>query len=124
MRPRVEAIVVQSRESTVPLRMICRGTDASAESSRIAISLLPISSEKRIDGRSWWIDAARAKSSASVDLPIAGRAATMIICPGWKPLVSSSRSAKPVGTPVNLPSVCLAASISSIAAVTASVSGT
>ena len=124
MRPRVDAIVVQSRESTVPLRMFCSGTDDSAESNRIAISLLPISSEKNTDGRSFVIDAARAKSSASVDFPMAGRAATMIICPGWNPLVRSSRSAKPVGTPVNLPSVCLAASISSIATVTASESGT
>ena len=45
----------------------------------------------------WLIDAARQKSSASVDLPIAGRAAMTIIWPGCRPLVSSSRSAKPVG---------------------------
>ena len=31
--------------------------------------------------------------------PIAGRAATMIIWPGCSPLVSSSRSVNPVGTP-------------------------
>ena len=49
---------------TVPLRMLCRGTDASAESRRIAISLRPISSEKKIVGMSCLIAAARAKSSA------------------------------------------------------------
>jgi replicative DNA helicase len=48
MRPRVEAIVVQSRESSVPLRMFCRGTAPSALIRRIAISLRPISSEKKM----------------------------------------------------------------------------
>ena len=60
-----------------------------------------------------WIEAARQKSRASVDLPTAGRAATMIIWPPEKPLVSSSRSAKPVGTPLLVPSLFEIASISS-----------
>ena len=51
MRPRVEAIVVQSRESSVPLRMFCSGTAPSALIRRIAISLRPISSEKKIVGK-------------------------------------------------------------------------
>ena len=38
--------------------------------------------------------------SASADLPIDGRAATMIRLPGWKPDVSRSRSRKPAGVPV------------------------
>ena len=33
-------------------------------------------------------------------LPIDGRAATMISSDGWKPDVSSSKSVKPLGTPV------------------------
>ena len=70
------------------------------------------------------IAAARAKSSARVDLPIAGLAATTIICPPCRPLVSSSSSRKPVGMPVIVPSRPLAASISSTAASTATVSGT
>ena len=45
------------------------------------------------------IAAARQMSTASVDLPIAGRAAMMISCPPWRPLVRLSRSTKPVGTP-------------------------
>ncbi len=124
MRPRVCAMVVQSLASTVPLRMLWSGTDASADSRRIAISLRPISRLKKIDGMSYLMLAARAKSSANVDLPSAGRAATMMSWPGCRPLVSASRSAKPVGTPVIWPSLPLAASISSMATVTASVSGT
>ena len=100
MRPRVEAMVVQSRESSDPFRIDCSGTAPSALMRRIAISLRPISSEKKIVGRLCLIAAARAKSSASVDFPIAGRAATTIIWPGCRPLVSWSRPAKPVGMPV------------------------
>ena len=124
MRPRVAAIVVQSRESSVPLRMFCRGTAPSALIRRIAISLRPISREKSTVGKLCLIAAARAKSSASVDLPIAGRAAMMIIWPGCRPLVSWSRPAKPVGMPVICPSRPRAASISSMAALTATSSGT
>ncbi|CAM5570327.1 hypothetical protein SANTM175S_04159 [Streptomyces antimycoticus] len=61
---------VQS-SSIVPDRMWCRATRASADSRRIAISLRPISREKMTLGRLFLIDAARAKSSASVDLPMA-----------------------------------------------------
>ena len=64
----------------------------------------------------WWIEADRQKSTASVDFPMAGRAATMIIWPGWSPPVSSSSSMKPVGTPVSAPlSRFWAASISRLA---------
>ena len=75
------------------------GTFASAESSRIVISVRVISRLKKTLVRLLWIEAARQKSRARVDFPMAGRAATMIICPECRPLVSSSRSAKPVGTP-------------------------
>ena len=94
------ASVVQSSVRTVPLRMLWRNTFDSAESRRIAISLRPISSEKKIVGKLCVIAAVRAKSSARVDLPIAGRAAMMIICPGWSPFVSWSSPEKPVGMPV------------------------
>ena len=43
--PRVAAIVVQSRESSVPLRMCCNWISASADSRRIEISTLLISRE-------------------------------------------------------------------------------
>ena len=118
------AMRLLSAEASVPLRMDCSGTEASADSRRMAISLRPISREKTTTGRSWWIAAARAKSSASVDLPMAGRAARMIIWPGCRPLVRASSWAKPVGTPIICPSRPFAASISSTAAVTASESGT
>ncbi len=70
---------VQSSSVIVPERMWCRATRASADSSRIAISLRPISSEKMTLGRLCLIAAVRAKSSARVDFPIAGRAAMTII---------------------------------------------
>ena len=53
-------------------------------------------------------------SSASA-LPIAGRAAMITIWPGCRPLVSSSRSVNPVGTPTISPSRLEMASISSSA---------
>ena len=65
----------------------------------MVISLRLISSEKITEVMPCLIDAARAMSSASVDLPMAGRAARTIIWPGCRPLVSRSRSVKPVGTP-------------------------
>ena len=72
---------------------------ASADSSRMVISIWLISRLKMAEVRPCLIDADRARSSASVDFPQPGRAATMTIWPGCRPLVSSSRSAKPVGTP-------------------------
>ena len=56
----------------------------------------------------------RAVSSASA-LPTAGRAASTIIWPGCSPLVSSSKSANPVGTPTISPPREPIASISSSA---------
>ena len=47
-------------------------------------------------------------------LPTPGRAATMIIWPPCRPLVSASRSAKPVGMPCDMPPRDAIASISSI----------
>src|SRR6478672_2639488 len=87
----------QSSSVIGPLRMLFSGILASADSRRIVISLLDISRLKKQLVRLLWIDAARQKSSASVDLPTAGRAATITIWPPPKPLVSSSRSANPVG---------------------------
>ncbi len=70
---------VQSSSVIVPERMWCSATRASADSRRIAISLRPISREKITLGRLLLMEQARAKSSASVDLPMAGRAAMTII---------------------------------------------
>ena len=95
----VDASFCQSSSRIVPLRMFCSGTCASAESMRMVISLRLISSEKITEVMPCLIDADRRMSRASVDLPMAGRAAMTIIWPGCRPLVSRSSSTKPVGTP-------------------------
>ena len=95
----MRASLSQSSSLIWPLRMWLSGTFASADSSRMVISERVISRLKKQLVRLLWIDAARHRSSASVDFPMAGRAATMIIWPACRPLVRSSRSAKPVGTP-------------------------
>ena len=59
------------------------------------ISIWLISRLKITDVSPFLIDADRAMSRARVDFPTAGRAAMITICPGCRPLVSSSRSAKP-----------------------------
>ena len=92
-------ILFQSVSDMCPERMCCNGTWASALSSRITISVRDISSEKMALVRLFLMLAARAKSSPTVDFPMAGRAATTIIWPACRPLVSASRSANPVGTP-------------------------
>ena len=97
--PILRASLAQSSSLILPLRMWCSGTFASADKSRMVISVRLISSEKMHDVNPCLIDADRARSKPSVLFPIAGRAATMIIWPGCRPLVSSSRSVKPVGTP-------------------------
>ena len=93
----------QSRSFIFPACILDRKTPDSAESMRMAISWLLISREKIREVMPCLIDADRQKSRASVDFPMAGRAATMIICPPWRPWVSSSRSMKPVGTPRSFP---------------------
>ena len=97
----------QSSSFIWPLRMWLSGTLASAESRRIVISERVISRLKKQLARLLWIDAARQMSRPRVDFPMAGRPATMIIWPACSPLVRSSRSAKPVGTPYN-PAVAVA----------------
>ena len=77
--PILRARRVQSSSFMFPLRMWFSGIFASAASNRMVISLRVISSEKITLLMLWWIDAARQKSSPSVDLPIAGRAATITI---------------------------------------------
>ena len=89
----------------------------------MAISLRLISREKITEVMPCLMEAERATSSASVDLPMAGRAAITIICPPWKPCVSSSSSWNPVGTPC-MPERLPAASISSTVASMTSFSGT
>ena len=87
----------QSSSRSEPARMWCSGTFASAESRRMVISCLLISSEKIAAGMWCFTDADRAMSSPRVDLPTPGRAAMTIIWPACRPLVSSSRSRMPVG---------------------------
>ncbi len=95
----LRASLPQSSSFIWPLRIALSGTLASADSSRIVISERVISREKKQLVRLFWIDAARHRSRARVILPMAGLAATITICPECRPLVRSSRSAKPVGTP-------------------------
>ena len=104
---------VQSSSESWPERSTCSGTWASAESSRVTISILLISSEKMALAMLCRTAALRAKSMLAVDLPRPGRPATMISWPGCRPLSSRSRSPKPVGTPVITPSRAPTASISS-----------
>src|SRR5699024_3195136 len=111
MRLIARAIACQSRSSMGPSRMRFIGTCASAESRRIVISVLSISSEKITEVWPLWIEAERSTSMPRVVLPIAGRPAKMIICPPCRPCVRSSSSAKPVGTPVTCPPRVWVASI-------------
>ena len=117
------AMRVQSSSLIRPARMSARRIRASADSSRMMISDLLISSEKTALVRPCLIEHERAKSRPSVDLPRPGRAATTIIWPGCRPLVAASRSAKPVGTPSATPPREAMASISSIVGCRSSSSG-
>ena len=92
--------------------MEARRTSASAEKMRIMTSDLLISRLNSADALPCWIDAERMKSSASVDLPTPGRAATITIWPPRRPFVRSSKSAKPVGIPISTPSWLSSCSIS------------
>ena len=65
--------------------MLFKPTRASADNIRIVISERDISREKMTEVFPSWIDACRAISSPSVDLPTAGRAARMIMLPGCNP---------------------------------------
>jgi hypothetical protein len=62
--------------------------------------------------------------STKLVLPIDGRAATMMRSDGWRPDVISSRSMKPVGTPVTSPLCCCSFSIVVKLSCTRSRSGT
>ena len=92
--------------------MLLRPTRASADNIRMVISERLISSEKITEVLPSVIDAWRAISRPSVDLPTAGLAASTIILPGCNPLVSESKSLKPVLTP-SAPTPLEIASISS-----------
>ncbi len=118
------AMRVQSSSLIRPARMSASRIRASADSSRMTISDLLISSENTTLVRPCFTEHDLAKSSPSVDLPNPGRAATTIICPGCRPLVTASRSAKPVGTPSATPPREAMASISSIVGWSSSSSGT
>ena len=70
--PILRASRVQSSSFMLPLRMWLSGIFASADSSRMVISLRVISREKITLVMLWWIDADRQKSRPSVDFPIGG----------------------------------------------------
>ena len=111
--PIFRASLVQSSSDSEPERSTCSGTRASADKIRITISTLLISSENTALVRLCRTAACRTKSSPTVDLPRPGRPATTINCPGCSPLSNWSRSLKPVGTPLSIPSWAPIASISS-----------
>ncbi len=73
---------------------------ASDVSMRCTSDSLLISSEKNATGTLCSIAACCAMFSVNAVFPIDGRAATMIRSAGWKPDVISSRSLKPLATPV------------------------
>ncbi|CFE37551.1 Uncharacterised protein [Mycobacterium tuberculosis] len=115
---------VQSSSLIRPERMSESLILASADSSRMTISDLLISSEKMTLAIRCLIEHDRMKSSPRVDFPTPGRAATMTICPGCRPLVTSSSSVKPVATPRARPPLEAMASISSIVGCSRSSSAT
>ena len=108
------AMRVQSSSLIRPARMSASRIRASADSNRMTISDLLISSENTALVMPCLTEQDRAKSSPSVLFPSPGRAATTIIWPGCRPFVAASRSAKPVGTPSDTPPREAMASISSI----------
>ena len=67
---------------------------------RIASWVAPISMLKIATGTPFSTATCSAMLSANAVLPIDGRPATMTRSPGCRPAVFSSRSMKPVGTPV------------------------
>ncbi len=73
------AIRVQSSSLIRPARMSANRIRASADSSRMTISDLLISSENTALVRPCFTEQDRAKSSPRVDFPSPGRAATTII---------------------------------------------
>ena len=62
-----------------------------------------ISWEKNGTDRPVSFATARANWAASAVLPMPGRAATMITCPGWNPIVALSRDGNPVVEPSSCP---------------------
>src|SRR5215212_9996284 len=71
--PILRASLAQSSSFMLPLRMWFSGTFASAESRRMVISERVISRLKKQLVRLLWMDAARHRSSASVDEPAQDR---------------------------------------------------
>src|ERR1700742_600199 len=87
----------QSRWLTWPLRSLSPGIRARQAMKRWASSTSDISSEKKATGLSRLTATFSAMLATRALFPIAGRAATMIRLPGWKPPVTASMSRKPGG---------------------------
>ena len=90
----------KSSSRSMPLRSRCASMRASDVSMRCTSDSLLISSEKNATGTLFSIAACCAMLSMNAVFPIDGRAATMTRSDGWKPDVISSRSLKPLATPV------------------------
>ena len=90
----------QSRWETWPLRSLSPEIRARQAMKRWASSTSDISSEKKATGLLLLTATFSAMLATRALLPIAGRAATMIRLPGWKPPVIASMSRKPAGVPV------------------------
>lgn len=91
----------QSSSSSLPERTLVWSIRPSDESIRITIESEGISREYTNTALSVRITAFSTRFMAKVVLPIDGRPATMIRSAGCRPLVFSSRSVKPVDTPVS-----------------------
>ena len=71
-----------------------------------------------------WVPTYCAMFKTRLVLPIDGRAATTTRSPGWKPVVISSKSGNPLGTPEIAPLLCCSFSIVAKLLCTRSLSGT
>ena len=92
----------KSSSRSIPLRSRCASMRASDVSMRCTRDSLLISSEKNATGTLCSMAAYCAMFSVNAVFPIDGRAATMMRSDGWKPDVISSRSLKPLATPVTV----------------------
>src|SRR4029450_11745614 len=93
----------QSSTASFPVRSRFDSTFASLHISRCVTSDFDISSGNRATGVFERTPRFAAMPSPSADLPMLGRAATMIRLPGWKPPVMRSMSRQPDRDPLDAP---------------------
>ncbi len=99
-RPSAAESFSQSSAARRPVRSLCWSSRPTEPIIRSASCDAPISIENTATGSFASSATCSAMLSASAVLPIDGRPAMITRSPGCSPDVISSRSAKPVGTPV------------------------